>query len=86
MVGLRPDAGYFFLFLASSLATVLASSGVGLLISASLYDLRIASVTATVVMLMFMLIGGFYVPVSRLPIWFGWTRFLSVIKYSYDVR
>jgi ABC-type multidrug transport system permease subunit len=52
MVGLRKEAGPFFLFLAIMLAANLAASGAGLIISAVVTNLRIATVTSTVVVLL----------------------------------
>jgi ABC-type multidrug transport system permease subunit len=52
MVGLRKEAGPFFLFLVLLLAANLASSGAGLIIGSIVTKLRVASMSATVVMLL----------------------------------
>ena len=42
-----------------------------------------AITTGSTVMLITMLLGGFYVRV--MPVWLDWSRYLSIINYSYSV-
>ena len=45
-------------------------------------DLQKAMVVSVVMLLSFMLVGGFYV--KNLPSWLQWFQYLSYITYSFD--
>ncbi len=45
-----------------------------------------AGTFASIVMLTVMLVGGFYLQVSLMPIWIRWAHYFSWMKYGYDVR
>ena len=58
------------------------TQSLGLLVSAVIMDLQKAMVMSVVMLLSFMLVGGFYV--KRLPSWLQWFQYLSYITYSFD--
>ena len=45
-------------------------------------DIRHSLVAAPVIMLTFMMLGGFYV--QRLPDWLQWAQYVSFVTYSFD--
>jgi ABC-type multidrug transport system ATPase subunit len=84
MVGLRTEFTRFLLFVAVVLASNLAASGLGLMISAIVQDLKAATVLATIILLLMLLTAGFYIPINRIHVWLSWLRYISFLKYTYD--
>ena len=66
----------------SSLSSRPPTQSLGLLVSAVVMDLQKAMVVSVVMLLSFMLVGGFYV--KNLPSWLQWFQYLSYITYSFD--
>ncbi|XP_028805774.1 ABC transporter G family member 25 [Neltuma alba] len=81
MSGLRPDLWAFLLTLLVVLFYVLVSQGLGLFLGAAIMDAKQASTVAAVVMLGFVLIGGYYV--HKVPLCLGWLKYVSVTFYCY---
>lgn len=80
MSGLRPTAGAFFANWAGTMLLQMVAQSVGLLIGASVMELKTAQTIAAVIMLTFMLIGGFYV--RNVPAWIDWLKYLSFMWYG----
>lgn len=71
-------ATYFIIILC-----IFVSSSFGLMISAAtLPNTRLAMTTLTVLVLIFMATGGFFV--QNYPVWIEWMQYLSYIKYAYN--
>jgi len=83
-VGLRREAGAFFVYLALSLSTVFAGQSIGLIISLAVPDFALANCISFVAVLLIMLFGGFYVGVERIPEWLAWFRYLSFVFWGYS--
>ncbi|KAG6637368.1 ABC transporter G family member 9 isoform X1 [Carya illinoinensis] len=83
MAGLKPSAGHFLLTLFVQLYSVLVSQGLGLALGASLMDQKSAATLGSVVMLSFMLAGGFYV--QHVPPFIAWIKYLSISYYTYKL-
>ncbi|KAI9124429.1 hypothetical protein K1719_004351 [Acacia pycnantha] len=81
MSGLRPDPWSFLLTLLVVLFYVLVSQGLGLFLGAAIMDAKQASTVAAVVMLGFVLIGGYYV--HKVPSCMGWLKYVSMTFYCY---
>lgn len=81
--GLRSTAGAFFANLTSVLLLVLVAQSFGLLIGGAFMDPKTAQNLTTVVMLTFMLVGGFYV--RNIPSWISWIRYLSFIFWGFNL-
>ncbi|KAJ0232003.1 ABC transporter G family member 25 [Hirschfeldia incana] len=81
MVGLRPGLVPFLLTLFVLLLYVLASQGLGLALGAAIMDAKKASTIATVTMLAFVLIGGYYV--NKVPYGMVWMKYISTTFYCY---
>lgn len=60
---------------------MLVSQGLGLFLGAAIMDAKQASTVAAVVMLAFVLIGGYYV--HKVPSCMGWTKYISTTFYCY---
>lgn len=57
--------------------------GVGQFVAATVFDFQTAFVTCVVMLLTFMLVGGFYI--AAIPPWIGWVAYLSPISYSWPL-
>lgn len=64
------------------LLSVLSGEAIGLLIGASMYDLPKALALISVLALLLMLLGGFFV--DNVPAFVSWARYLSAFKYAFD--
>ncbi|KAG1331113.1 ABC transporter G family member 25 [Cocos nucifera] len=81
MAGLRPEPGAFMLTLVVLLGYVLVAQGLGLALGAAMVDAKQASTVVTVVMLAFLLTGGFYV--QNVPSCMTWMKYTSFTFYCY---
>ncbi|KAL4427647.1 hypothetical protein ABPG75_001736 [Micractinium tetrahymenae] len=82
MGGLR-HGGYFFLNWLTVLLTTLVAQSFGLLLGATVMNAKTAQTIAAVIMLTFMLVGGFYV--TNIPVWIGWIKWLSFLTYTFSL-
>ncbi|KAI9201357.1 hypothetical protein LWI28_022131 [Acer negundo] len=83
MAGLKPELGAFLLTLIVLLGYVLVSQGLGLALGAIIMDAKQASTIVTVIMLAFVLTGGFYV--HKVPSCMAWIKYISTTYYSYKL-
>ncbi|XP_021809152.1 ABC transporter G family member 9-like [Prunus avium] len=83
MAGLKPTAGHFFHTLLVLLLSVLVAQGMGLALGALVMDQKKATVLASVLMLSFLLAGGYYV--QHVPAFIGWIKYISISNYSYKL-
>ncbi|KAG2560651.1 ABC transporter G family member 25-like [Panicum virgatum] len=81
MAGLNPAPAAFALTLAVILSYVLVAGGLGLAVGAAMMDAKRASTLVTVVMLAFLLTGGFYV--HNVPGFMAWAKYTSFTYYCY---
>lgn len=81
MAGLKPEPASFLYALLGLLLCVLVSQGLGLALGALIMDQKAASTLGSVMMLNFMLAGGFYV--QHVPKFIGWIKYVSVSYYTF---
>lgn len=81
MGGLKPDLYSFILTLMVLLGYVLVAQGLGLALGATIMDAKRATTMVTVIMLAFVLIGGFYV--HKVPSCLAWIKYISITFYGY---
>jgi len=81
MAGLNPAPAAFALTLAVILSYVLVAGGLGLAVGAVMMDAKRASTLVTVIMLAFLLTGGFYV--RNVPGFMAWAKYTSFTYYCY---
>lgn len=81
MTGLKPELSAFVLTLLVLLGYVLVSIGLGLALGAFIMDAKQASTMVTVLMLAFVLTGGYYV--HRVPPFVSWIKYASTTFYTY---
>ncbi|TKY49069.1 ABC transporter G family member 9 [Spatholobus suberectus] len=83
MAGLKANAVNFLCTLLTLLLNVLVSQGLGLALGASVMDQKAATTLASVIMLCFLLAGGFYV--QHVPKFIAWVKYISISFYTYQL-
>ncbi|KAF9666811.1 hypothetical protein SADUNF_Sadunf16G0267300 [Salix dunnii] len=83
MAGLKATPGNFFLTLFVLLYSVLVSGGLGLAIGALVLNQRSATITGSVIMLSFLLAGGYYI--THVPAFINWLKYISISQYTYKL-
>ncbi|KAL0432140.1 UNVERIFIED_CONTAM: ABC transporter G family member 25 [Sesamum latifolium] len=81
MTGLKPQLSAFVLTLMVVLGYVLVSQGLGLALGALIMDAKKASTVVTVIMLAFVLTGGYYV--HKVASFMSWMKYISTTFYTY---
>ncbi len=80
IVGLNGADGFFGTWFVLIL-TCFVGQSIGLFLGAAIMNLKRIIVFGAVLILSFMLLGGFYV--QNLPFWLQWGQYLSFITYGY---
>ncbi|KAH8518573.1 hypothetical protein H0E87_000426 [Populus deltoides] len=80
---LKGSPGNFFLSLFVLLYSVLVAGGLGLAIGALVLNQRSATITGSVIMLSFLLAGGYYV--THVPAFISWVKYISFSQYTYKL-
>ncbi|KAG9159553.1 hypothetical protein Leryth_013546, partial [Lithospermum erythrorhizon] len=83
MAGFKASAVSFIYYLFTILLSVLVAQGLGLAIGAVVMTLKSATVLGSVIMLAFLLVGGFYV--QHVPAFIAWLKYLSVSWYTFKL-
>ncbi|URD76059.1 ABC-2 type transporter [Musa troglodytarum] len=81
MAELRQSIKHFFFSMLIVFLCIIAAQGLGLLIGASLMDIKKATTLASVTVMTFMLAGGFFV--QRVPAFISWLRYVSFNFHTY---
>jgi ABC-type multidrug transport system ATPase subunit len=82
MSGVNNSFGIFLASTGCTLLSVLAGESIGLLIGTTVFDMEKGLAVMTVVALVLMVAGGFFV--RNIVFWLRWVKFLSPFKYAYD--
>ncbi|VVB11354.1 unnamed protein product [Arabis nemorensis] len=83
MAGLNPRFENFLLTLLVLLVHVLVSGGLGLALGALVMDQKSATTLGSVIMLAFLLAGGYYV--RHVPVFISWIQYVSIGYYTYKL-
>ncbi|EOA18934.1 hypothetical protein CARUB_v10007565mg [Capsella rubella] len=83
MAGLNHHPANFFLTLLVLLVHVLVSGGLGLALGALVMDQKSATTLGSVIMLTFLLAGGYYV--QHVPVFISWIKYVSIGYYTYKL-
>ncbi|KAK6118812.1 hypothetical protein DH2020_047447 [Rehmannia glutinosa] len=81
MVGLKMTFSAFSLTLLSIFLSIIAAQGLGLTIGAAFMDVKKATTLASVIVMTFMLSGGFLI--SQVPPFISWIRYVSLNYHTY---
>ncbi|CAH8275172.1 unnamed protein product [Arabidopsis lyrata] len=83
MAGLNHNLANFFVTLLVLLVHVLVSGGLGLALGALVMDQKTATTLGSVIMLTFLLAGGYYV--QHVPVFISWIKYVSIGYYTYKL-
>jgi ATP-binding cassette, subfamily G (WHITE), eye pigment precursor transporter len=84
MVGLNESAGRFFLFMLVIVLTSNCAFSLGYVISTATPTVQVALAIGPVVLLPFMIFGGFLINVNDIPKYFYWLSYISFFKYGFE--
>ncbi|XP_065264265.1 broad substrate specificity ATP-binding cassette transporter ABCG2-like [Emys orbicularis] len=82
MMGLKQDAGSFFLYVLSLSLTNLAAVSMAFLVSASVSTFAIANVLIALPFVFMMVFGGFLVNLNSMLSWLSWIKWISIFHYG----
>ncbi|XP_057504421.1 ABC transporter G family member 22-like isoform X1 [Actinidia eriantha] len=81
MAGLKLSFTAFSLTLFTVLLSIVASQGLGLTIGAAFMDVKKATTLASIIVMAFMLSGGFFI--QEVPSFMSWVRYVSINYHTY---
>uniref|UniRef100_A0A5B7BG54 Putative ABC transporter G family member 22-like n=1 Tax=Davidia involucrata TaxID=16924 RepID=A0A5B7BG54_DAVIN len=81
MVGLHTSFAAFSLTLLTIFLSIIAAQGLGLTIGAAFMDVKKATTLASIIVMTFMLSGGFFI--QNVPSFMSWVRYISFNYHTY---
>ena len=78
----RADIATFAGLLCISLLSVTAAEALGCTLGCAFADTRKALAATTVTVILLMLMGGLFIPLSQIPVWMQWIKFISIWSYA----
>eukprot|EP00808_Paulinella_micropora_P014425 g75589.t1 len=81
--GLASGAAHFFMYWFIFMSTVWAAQSMGIFFSATIINPLVITRLTPLIMITFMLLGGFYVSSQNVPKAFAWVKYLSFIYWGY---
>ncbi|KAM7169913.1 broad substrate specificity ATP-binding cassette transporter ABCG2-like [Macrochelys suwanniensis] len=82
MMGLKQDAGSFFLYVLSLSLTNLAAVSMAFLVSASVSTFAVANLLIALPFVFMMVFGGFLVNLNSMLSWLSWIKWISIFHYG----
>ncbi|XP_067409086.1 broad substrate specificity ATP-binding cassette transporter ABCG2-like [Emydura macquarii macquarii] len=82
MMGLKQDAGSFFLYVLSLSLTNLAAVSMAFLVSASVSTFAVANILIALPFVFMMVFGGFLVNLNSMLSWLSWIKWISIFHYG----
>ena len=82
-VGLRRTAEAYFVFISAFALCILVAQSLGLALSCAIPDVQVSMIVAPMVILMLMILGGFYVNFSSMPAFIRWLSWGSQARYGF---
>lgn len=84
LVGLNASVHDFFVFFFAVIVMGLVTSSMGRWLSATTKDANGANAASTVLMIIFMVFGGFFITPDSIPDYFIWIHYISPVKYGFN--
>lgn len=84
MIGLKEEAGAFFIWLLVNFVQLLSAVGLGFLIGAGATNVQAANALAPLANVIFLLFGGNLLPLNDIPKYFIWLHWMSPITYAFQ--
>jgi ATP-binding cassette subfamily G (WHITE) protein 2 len=83
MVGLKPQASSFFIFMLILLLCSHAAESLTLMASASAQSPKTAAAVTAILIVLSLLFAGFFIQPAVMPVWLAWIRFASFVFYAF---
>jgi len=83
LIGLQLNAGKFFIFVIFMVLCYFAAISAALAVSTLSRTVDMAVTILPMILEIFRLFGGFFLPPAKLPLYYSWIDALSYVKYSY---
>ena len=83
MIGFAETAAAFFTFLAFMVVISFTSQSLGLLISAAVPNVTVANILAPLILIIFVLFGGFYSNTQSIWAGIAWIQWISYVNYAF---
>jgi hypothetical protein len=84
VANLRPEAAAFFKYMFALYLTISTAQSMGLFLSIAIPSTQIALILAPPITLLFMILGGFYIPFESMHVGIQWASWLSFARYGYS--
>lgn len=84
MVGLKAEAGAFFIFVLVIFLTSFIAESLAIAVSVMTGDAQSAAGIIPVFIILAVLFGGFFIGSEDLAAWIGWVRWLSFVFYAFN--
>ncbi|KAI5808795.1 P-loop containing nucleoside triphosphate hydrolase protein [Peziza echinospora] len=81
--GFKQEAGAFFIFLGMNCLTVVYSISMGLFIGSTSRNLAVVQAATPALNVIFLLFGGFLLPLASIPDWFIWLHWISYLTFNF---
>lgn len=83
MCNFKPHAGPFFIFIALNCLSILQAITMGLFIGSLSPNLQLVQAVAPAMNVLFIIFGGFLLPLPSIPDWFIWIYWGSYVRYIF---
>ncbi|KFZ19731.1 hypothetical protein V502_03490 [Pseudogymnoascus sp. VKM F-4520 (FW-2644)] len=84
MVGLKKEAGAFFIFVLVTYLTTIAMSGLFRTVAAATNQSEAAKGIAGIFVLILSIYTGYVIPVPSMHPWFSWLRYINPVSYGFE--
>ncbi len=81
---LRARVDAFLKFTLLFYLTLTSAQSIGFILSAALPSLQLALIITPTISIFFLILGGFYIPFSNMPVWASWIKWISFATYGYS--
>lgn len=78
-----PNAENFFIAALILIAVSLVGNGLGIMNGSLFSNIKTAAAMTPIMILPFMLFGGFYANLGTIPVWISWLQYVSLFKYFF---
>eukprot|EP01128_Nolandella_sp_AFSM9_P012768 TRINITY_DN95_c1_g1_i1.p1 TRINITY_DN95_c1_g1~~TRINITY_DN95_c1_g1_i1.p1 ORF type:complete len:782 (-),score=142.23 TRINITY_DN95_c1_g1_i1:59-2344(-) len=85
MIGFNDNFGNFLIFLLVALLVNNLGFSLGLLLSTAILDPAMVQRVQPLILLPFMLFGGFFLSADSIPVYFQWIEYMSFVKYAFRI-
>eukprot|EP01071_Lankesteria_metandrocarpae_P012754 Lankesteria_metandrocarpae@DN6234_c0_g1_i1.p1 len=83
MVGFATSAGQFFTYFGLCSLITFCSYGFGYLISALCSRVEIAVTVAPLLLTIYLVLAGFFLPDNRIPAWIDWFKYVTFFRWAW---